>query len=467
MIGVARVSAPSFPMKRRFVLSLVVPCALAVLPARAATWSIDPDDANRIVDDTGSWTLTLGNHNATYDGVRVSGKEIAAAAYEEHGAGGVLDLTTVNADLAASGITVVAIGDGKFYNNAAGAALTAVYMPDTIGYIGQNAFRGCTALAKARISTGVARFHGNGRQFGGCTALATVYSSEFAEEAGTLALPACFTAVPEFAFENCPVRRLYAPGVKAVLRGAFAGCGSLESVELSPDLEAMFTNQSATQTAFVNGNVEYRGCVNFFPTAFGERFTLATTNSMSFPFINVSRDPKTNQGVFARIGVTNHLDFSACSFTTVPANAFERTAVAQVTLPATVDTVNAFAFGCIHRKSAIRFLGDVPATWGGSGSSAVFYPENGTRGDTANRHRIVVDAAAYPAWTNANFVAMADVATSADANVKNYFGYSSSDYPGEGTLGVTTYGSGDGRYNWLVQAPADAPAGIATTILLY
>ena len=161
-------------MKRRFVLSLVVPCALAVLPARAATWSIDPDNANRIVDDTGSWTLTLGNHNATYDGVRVSGKEIAAAAYEEHGAGGVLDLTTVNADLAASGITVVAIGDGKFYNNAAGAALTAVYMPDTIGYIGQNAFRGCTALAKAKISTGVARFHGNGRQFGGCTALATV-----------------------------------------------------------------------------------------------------------------------------------------------------------------------------------------------------------------------------------------------------------------------------------------------------
>ena len=62
---------------------------------------------------------------------------------------------------------------------------------------------------------------------------------------------------------------------------------------------------------------------------------------------------------------------------------------------------------------------------------------------------------------------MADVATSADANVKNYFGYSSSDYPGEGTLGVTTYGSGDGRYNWLVQAPSDAPAEIATTIVLY
>ena len=437
--------------KQLTALALAALTTLAAMPARAMTWSINPSNSNQIVDNTGSWTLTLGNFNNTYNGTVVSGKEITAAAYTENGANGLLDLTTVNDDLESSGIKVVAVGDGKFYNNDAGAALTAVLMPDTIGYIGQNAFRDCTSLVKVKMSTGVARFHGNGRQFGGCESLTTVYSSEFAEEAGTLALPACFTEIPEWAFEHCPVRRIYAPCVTVVLRGAFASCSSVVSAEFSPDLEVMYTNQSNTQTPFINANTEYTSFVNFFPTVFGENFTLEALDSRTFPFINVTRSGKTNQGVFARIGITNHLDFSACSFAVVPADTFQRTAVAQVTLPATVTNVQTFAFGCIHAKSKIRFLGDVPAVWGGSSSSAAFYPENGTRGDTANRHQIIVDAETYPNWTNANFVAVADLSTSSDSNVKNYFSTSSSDYPGEDTLGVTTYGSGDGRYNWLVQ----------------
>lgn len=441
-------------MKTRFLSSLLILSALAAVPAMAMTWSVNSNNANQIVDDTGSWTITLNkNFNNTYNGVQVKGASVNGAAYVENGANGVLDLTTVNDDLAEDGITLVAFDDEKFYNKGiVSTSLTEVYMPDSIQYIGKGLFRDCKKLAKVKISANVVRFHGDGRQFGGCTSLTTVYSSERTVETGTLALPMCFTEIPEFAFENCPFTCIYAPGVTVVLRGAFAGCSSIESAEFSPSLKRLFTNNnSSTATAFINANTEYTSFVDFHPTTFASDFAFVTTTTETFPFINVSRVAMNNGGAMARIGITNHLDFSACTFTTVPNNVFERTAVKQVTLPATVTTINAYAFGCIHTKSKIRFLGDVPTTWGGSGSSAAFYPENGTRGDTANRHQIIVDAENYPNWTNANFVAVADLASSSDSNVKNYFSTSSADYPGEDTLGVTTYGSGEGRYNWLVQ----------------
>lgn len=442
-------------MKRitSFLFSAML-AALAALPAAAATWSVNPSNADQIVDATGSWTITLNkNFDNTYNGVQVKGASVNGAAYVENGANGVLDLTTVNDDLAEDGITLVAFDDEKFYNKGiVSTSLTEVYMPDSIQYIGKGLFRDCKKLAKVKISANVVRFHGDGRQFGGCTSLTTVYSSERTVKTGTLALPMCFTEIPEFAFENCPFTCIYAPGVTVVLRGAFAGCSSIKSAEFSPSLKRLFTNKdSSTQTAFINANTEYTSFVDFHPTTFASDFAFVTTTTETFPFINVSRVAMNNGGAMARIGITNHLDFSACKFTTVPNNVFERTAVKQVTLPATVTTINAYAFGWIHTKSKIRFLGDVPTTWGGSGSSAAFYPENGTRGDTANRHQIIVDAENYPNWTNANFVAVADLASSSDSNVKNYFSTSSADYPGEDTLGVTTYGSGDGCYNWLVQ----------------
>ena len=122
--------------------------AFAALRAAAMTWSVNPSNSNQIIDDTGSWTLTLANFNNTYDGVQFNGKQIDGVAYEEKGANGVIDLTTVEVD---TGLKIVSIGAHKFGRSSSGTPntfLKEVYLPDTIGYWGQGTFRFCTALEK-------------------------------------------------------------------------------------------------------------------------------------------------------------------------------------------------------------------------------------------------------------------------------------------------------------------------------
>ena len=439
-------------MKKTISSLLLLICA--ALPAAAMTWSVNPSNSNQYLDDTGSWTLTLGNFNANYDGVQYSGKEITGVAYAENGANGVIDLTTFESD---TGLTLRGIGNNKFGNSTASYALTSLkeaYFPDTIVYIGQNLFRNCTGLEKVKVPTSVCRIAGDSH-FRMCMSLTTVYYTGFEPVEGTVALPPCFTALTEFMFESVPMTRFYGPGVIHVERSCFAGCSSLVSAEFSPNATA-FMDNGWTQGIFHNDQTYLSKLVNVYPSTFCADFVMQGT-SYSIPFNNVTRTFK-GTGWLCNAAITNYFDLSATSIPLVNEFACYNTCIAGATFPATLTEIGNRAFNGIKNAATFRFLGPPPVFKNNNnGSQSVFYQSQ--QNQVGYRHTLIVDAETYPAWTNAaKFVAVKDFATNSVVN--NAYSTSSADFPTpkhpEETLGVTTWGfegnSGNGaRYAWLVQ----------------
>lgn len=436
-------------MKRNFALRFASSIALsAALPAVAMTWSVNPSNDNQIIDDTGSWTLTLGSFNQTYDGVQYNGKDVTGSSYTENGANGVLDLTTVEAD---TGLKIVSIGDNRWNGLA---SLKEVYLPDTIGYLGQGVFRNCSGLEKVKMSTAVARVKGDSH-FRMCTSLTTVYYTGFAPVEGTVALPPCFAAVTEFMFESVPMTRFYGPGVIHVERSCFAGCSSLVSAEFSPNATA-FMDNGWTQGIFHNDQTYLSALVNVYPSTFCADFVMQGT-SYSIPFNNVTRTFK-GTGWLCNAAITNYFDLSATSIPLVNEFACYNTCIAGATFPETLTEIGNRAFNGIKNAATFRFLGPPPVFKNNNnGSQSVFYQSQ--QNQVGYRHTLIVDAESYPAWTNAaKFVAVKDFATNSIVN--NAYSTSSADFPTpkhpEETLGVTTWGfegnSGNGaRFAWLVQ----------------
>ena len=442
---------------KRFSAFLLL-CAVGAAPAGAMTWSINPGNSNQIVDDTGSWTITLSNFNSTFDGVAYSGKEINGVSYTENGANGVVDLTSVEAD---TGLKIVSIGAHKFgVASGSNTYLKEAYLPDTIVYWGQGTFRNCTELTKVKVPTSMVRMVSD-RHFGGCTSLTTVYYTGFAPVEGTVALPPCFQALSEFMFESVPMTRFYGPGVIHVERSCFPGCTLLESAEFSPNATAFMENNGNSSQGIFHNDTTYReNLKNLYPSTFCADF-VTTGNSYPIPFNNATRNFK-GYGWIRDTAITNYLDFSACLFTEFGEFFCYNTCIAGATIPATVTTIRNRAFNAIHNSATFRFLGPPPEFLNNnSGSQSVFYQSQQNK--VGYRHTLIVDAATYPAWTNAaKFVAVADFAT--NNIVKNAYGWTGTDYPAdfptpdypEETLGVATWGfegnSGNGaRYAWLVQ----------------
>ena len=397
-------------MKRNFSIRFVSALALlAALPAVAMTWSVNPDNTNQYLDDTGSWTLTLGNFNANYDGVQYSGKEISGVAYAENGAKGVIDLTTFESD---TGLTLRGIGNNKFGNSTASWALTSLkeaYFPDTIVYIGQNLFRNCTGLEKVKVPTSVCRIAGDSH-FRMCTSLTTVYYTGFEPVEGTVALPPCFVAVTEFMFESVPMTRFYGPGVIHVERSCFPGCTELRSAEFSPNAVAFMENNGNSASGIFHNDTSFRdNLVNLYPSTFCADFVMAGSN-LSIPFNNTSRNFK-GTGWIRDTAITNYFDFSACNIPKLDEFVCYNTCIAGATFPKMLTEIGNRAFNSIRNSATFRFLGPPPEfKYNNNGAHSVFYQPQ--QNQVGYRHTLIVDAETYPAWTNAaKFVAVADFAT--------------------------------------------------------
>ena len=430
--------------------------AFAALRAAAMTWSVNPSNSNQIIDDTGSWTLTLANFNNTYDGVQFNGKQIDGVAYEEKGANGVIDLTTVEVD---TGLKIVSIGAHKFGRSSSGTPntfLKEVYLPDTIGYWGQGTFRFCTALEKIKVPTSLARVESD-RHFEGCTSLTTVYYTGFEPVEGTVALPPCFKGLTEFMFASVPMTRFYGPGVIHVQRSCFPGCTELQSAEFSPDAEAFMENNGNSSTGIFHNDTTFRNnLVNLYPSTFCADFVMQGS-SYSIPFNNVSRNFK-GTGWIRDTAITNYFDFSACNIPKFDEFVCYNTCIAGATFPKMLTEIGNRAFNSIRNSATFRFLGPPPEFKNNNqGGHSVFYQSQ--QNQVGYRHTLIVDAETYPAWTNAaKFVAVKDFAT--NSIVSKAYSTSSVDFPTpkhpEETLGVTTWGfegnSGNGaRFAWLVQ----------------
>ena len=437
--------------------------AFAALPAAAMTWSINPGNSNQIVDDTGSWTLTLSAFNQTYDGVQYQGKEVSASAYTENGANGILDLTTAEAD---TGYKIVSIGNNRWDSNT---ALKEVYLPDTIAYIGRQVFRNDTALTIVKLPNVFCRWHSDGGHFSGCSALTTIYYTGVEPEEGIAKVPPSVKVLPYYFLGGCTsVRRVEAPGVEITYNRALPAMTALESVSFSPNLRAVLNNNNWTQTLFHNDQTYLANIVDFYPSVFVADFQIVPTSLSVTNGTTTSTLTVTGAGMFANTAITNYLDFSACSFDTIPSLAFFKTAIAGATIPATVTAIKDQAFKQLRKTATIRYLG-APPTFDNQGQNSDNVPFRNNNANNSGytyntvgfRHVFVVDAEAYPAWTNQYFVSVADIKASSDSNVKNYQAAvndptdSSQDFPTpkhpEETLGITNYGHRPNEYAWLVQ----------------
>lgn len=143
--------------------------------------------------------------------------------------------------------TLVAIGEGSFYNNS---VLTSVVIPATVTQIGIQAFYRNTKLKSVDISDSVVAIAD--QAFGWNDALTTLKLGTSVESVGyqsfyrcgslsTVIFPASLRTIGEYAFANCSaLTRLDIPeGVETIGNAAFRYCTSLESVTVPTTAESL------------------------------------------------------------------------------------------------------------------------------------------------------------------------------------------------------------------------------------
>ncbi len=440
-------------MKRTFLLPLLALCAFAAAPAQAG-WApngVNTDNnSDRPQITNGVWTLTL-----------YSKKNIG---YKDHVSGEttVLDLRDVNTDLAAAGssLCVTGVDYRGFYQNT---VVTEILLPEECTSFGEQAFQYCSSIETVCLSSRTPAI-ANQQLFSVCKNLKTVYYNGIAPVEGSVILPETVTSLKNNTFEmnsgniNTAITNVVMPGVTSIgtfcfqyCQGlvnvtatnvtyinnrAFLECRALKTVEFSPNLNTMLSNGTGH-----SDHAPFYNCValeSFSPSVWGpmtiEPGTFRNCNSL-----------------------TNYFDLSRSGITAIPSMWAAYTALAGVTFPATLTAFTGDQnIRNLAKGAKFRFLGDRP-TVTTTGDKSPFYTAN--KNNTNERHVFVVDAATYPAWTNGtDFVAMADIASNNDT--KGAFLTTSADFPAtkypdeiaaEEVLGATIWGSGSGRYNWVVQ----------------
>jgi hypothetical protein len=126
--------------------------------------------------------------------------------------------------------TVTKIGPGAF----AGSGIEELTVPSTVTTVTYNSmFSGCSSLKTVTIGNQVTEI--SNWEFKGCAALETININGTAVDMENMVLPAGIQRVGDRAFEGCTqiVSAEVPEDTWGIMRGAFAGCTSLESVELS------------------------------------------------------------------------------------------------------------------------------------------------------------------------------------------------------------------------------------------
>ncbi len=488
-------------MKATRLLAVIALCALAAVPAQA-TWTITSTSGSMRVITDGNWTLNLYNN---YNG----GDSVAYSA--NAGNSTELDLTGVYAD---TGRTITRIDNQGFkdkkditkiilpdsckvmWNNAfqgctaletvgipstfttfnsgnmfdGCSALKTIYFTDEtpeigtvhlpeaitdikglmfsgcssiekviapgVVSIGDRAFYNCSSLTTVEISPSLSTMTSS-QNFRGCSALTTVYPAGTPPVVGTVLLPDTLTEISGWgAFFECKsIKHVIARGVTDVAHQSFRGCTSLVSVEFSPNLAYLRTNGTYSD------NTPFYNCTSlttFSPAVWGS----VTIGVGTFRNCN---------------SLTTYLDLSNSGITEIPSMWAAYTSLDGVTFPAGLTAFTGDQnFRELKKGAKFRFLGNRP-TVTTTADKSPFYTKD--KNNTSQRHVFIVDAATDPTWTNGtDFVAMADINSNNDT--KNAFSASSADFPAtkypseinsEDVLGATIWGSGSGRYNWLVQ----------------
>lgn len=259
-------------------------------------------------------------------------------------------------------------------------------------------------------------------------------------QCATILSKALATSSGQGAFSG--LQELVGTNVTVFSNDSLQGCSNLVSITLSPNIAELPGPTNPDSQHLLSG---MPNLVHFSPSTFSSSFT------------------SIGAGFFMKCALTNYFDFSASAITTIPKQCFDTNAIAGATFPASLATIEERAFRELRHSATFRFLGNVPTFGGNAGNTAPFW-YSGQSNQPGRRHTFIVDAETYPNWianadpSNPTFIPLADIPTCSNERVRNNFHATDADFPGKRTLGVTLLGSGENRWNWLVQAGEDIEA---------
>ena len=218
--------------------------------------------------------------------------------------------------------SVTSIGENAFYDCT---SLAAVTLPAGLQSIGDNAFRGCSALTSIDIPASVTSIGEN--VFNGCTRLKDVTLPDGLQSIGdnafrvcsaltSIDIPASVTSIGENAFYGCTsLKDVTLPaGLESIGDYAFDGCTSLAAIDIPSSVTSI-------------GAGAFDGCTSL--TAIRIPGTVKTVGDNSFDGCSALASLELAEGV-KELGT---LAFRNCS------------ALTQVTLPASLTKVGIDVFG--------------------------------------------------------------------------------------------------------------------------
>ena len=230
-----------------------------------------------------------------------------------------------------------------------------INIPDSVSNIGKYAFNGCQSLTEITLPAALIEIPE--RMFQNCYALAEIEIQQNVQSIGTSAfancgiyeieLPADLTSIGERAFQHsgayaCPnlTKVTFATGSKlATIAGeAFDGCINLKSI----NLPASLTELTLYKGSSAGGNTNVYSYSNTFRNC-------SSLKSISIPGVNVLHD-----SVFEGCTSLEEVILSD-SLESIGAEVFLNTAIKEVSIPATVTSINASAFENCRKLEKVTF----------------------------------------------------------------------------------------------------------------
>ena len=302
-------------------------------PATWGEWLYDAD----------AQTLTRLSDNLTLQTVTASGTSLTIGGQSLSNVT-QLDLTGAITDADGTAYAITALGDAAFR----GSQFTAIMLPDGLESIGEEAFRGCSALTSIDIPASVTSIGENA--FYDCTSLTAVTLPDGLESIGNgvfrvcsaltaIDIPASVTSIGEYVFYKCSsLAAVTLPdGLQSIGDNAFRVCSKLTSIDIPASVtsigaDAFYKCSSLAAVTLHDGlksigNHAFYGCTRL--AAIRIPGTVKTVGMYSFQDCSGLASLELAEGVQK----LESYAFRGCS------------ALTQVTLPASLTEVGIRAFG--------------------------------------------------------------------------------------------------------------------------
>ncbi|MGE4577645.1 MAG: leucine-rich repeat protein [Candidatus Methanomethylophilaceae archaeon] len=297
-------------------------------------------------------TIEPSDSNVKYQVNRADMTAQVVGLYDNTATGAVIDSYYMSESAA---FEVTSIGDYAFKNYV---NLTSVTIPDSVTTIGTQAFSGCSSLASVTIPAGLESI-GDGA-FNGCTSLTSVTIPDSVTTIGINAFSYCeglvsitlsegITSISENTFYSCTsLESVTIPeGVTTIGNGAFGICSSLAMVTLPDSITSIgsgaFDSCTSLTSVTIPQNVSFIGEIPFYNCSDLANIFVAEGNT----------DYMDDDGVLYNADGTTIVRYPCArsgafvipdGVTAVGINAFTGSSLTSVTIPDSVDSLNAFSF---------------------------------------------------------------------------------------------------------------------------